>query len=160
MPSRPDVDQGPDCAAALTAPRLLVYARVMRTLRYGADATWRFKGFDLPLSEHVDSAILTVSAGWAADDEEQPPAPPNEILVLAIDDTLTANGQITEPQDDDGNWALFFSLTVGETSDALAPPPRYLWYEVTLLTLPSAFVFRPYVGQVRMLPDLYSGASS
>ncbi len=130
----------------------------MRTLRYGADARWDFKGFDLPLSEHVDSAILTISGGWAATDEEQPPAPPNELLVLAIGATLNPDGEITQPQDGEGNWALFFLLTVGETSDALAPPPRYLWYEVTLLTLPSAFVFRPYVGQVRMLPDLYSGA--
>lgn len=130
----------------------------MRTLRYGADATWAFKGFDLPLAEHVDSAILTLSAGWADDDEEQPPSPPNELLVLAIGDTVTANGLIEQPQDGEGNWSLYFSLTVGETSDALAPPPRYLWYEVTLLTLPSAFVFRPFVGQVRMLPDLYHGA--
>ena len=130
----------------------------MRTLRYGADARWDFRGFDLPLSESVDSAILTVSAGWADVDEEQPPSPPNEILVLTITPTLNADGEVVEPQDGEGNWSLDFLLTVGETSDALAPPPRYLWYEVTLLTTPSAFVFRPYVGQVRMLPDLYPGA--
>jgi len=130
----------------------------MRTLRYGADAVWAFKGFDLPLSEAIDSAILTVSGGWADDSEEQPPSPPNELLVLAITPTDSPDGQVTEPQDGDGNWRLHFNLTVGETSDAVAPPPRYLWYEVTLLTTPSAFVFRPYVGQVRMLPDLYPGA--
>lgn len=130
----------------------------MRTLRYGADATWRFKGFDLPLVESIDSAILTVSGGWAAETEEQPPTPPNELLVLTVSPTLGVDGEVTQPQDGDGNWSVEFNLTVGETSDALAPPPRYLWYEVTLLTTPSAFVFRPYVGQVRMLPDLYPGA--
>jgi hypothetical protein len=125
----------------------------MRTLRYGADATWTFEGFDLPLSESVETATLTITNAWADLDEEQPPEP--ELLQVEITTTATDDGQITEAQDGDGNWRLFFTLSHDETQTDLEPPPRYLWYEVTLETTPGTLILRPFVGQVRMLPDLF-----
>lgn len=131
----------------------------MRTLRYGADATWPFEGFDLPLSESILSATLTITDVWAADDEEQPAEPPSPMLQKTITVASSGDGEVTQPQDGDGNWALYFTLTHVETQTDLTPPPRYLWYEVTLETSPGSLILRPFVGQVRMLPDLFIGGS-
>lgn len=131
----------------------------MRTLRYGADASWPFKGFDLPLTESVQSAVLTITGYWALDDETQPAEPPSPLLQKTITIAPTTDGEILDTQDGDGNWSLVFNLSAVETETSLAPDSagvgRFLWYEVTLLTTPGTLVLRPYVGQIRMLPDLY-----
>jgi hypothetical protein len=133
----------------------------MRTLRYGADARWDFSGHNLPLDPHaglINQAILTISGGWADTDagEEQPPAPPNELVVLTIDVNPSPSGAVTDPGADGlGNWRLYFLISAADTTSPVLPPPTYLWYEVTLL-LDDGSINRPYVGQVRMLPDLYA----
>lgn len=131
----------------------------MRTLRYGADAVWSFNGFDLPLAETIASATLTITDVWPEPDEEQPPEPPSPLLQTTVTPTTSPAGEVTDPQDGDGNWSAFFTLTHAETQLDLAPPPRYLFYEVTLVTTPGGLILRPFVGQVRMLPDLFIPSS-
>lgn len=127
----------------------------MRTLRYGASATWLFNGFDLPVGEVVDNAVLTIADAFPTETEEQPD-PAAILLQKAVTATLDADGQVTQPNDGDGNWSLFFNLSAVETQTDLTPPPRYLWYEVTLETLPGTLILRPFVGQIRMLGDLFA----
>lgn len=119
----------------------------MRTLRYGADAEWAFAGFDLPLSEAIVDATLTIKPEWAEDDQEAPDNPA----------WLEIAGVIVEAQDGDGNWLVSFAISPADSIVDLAPPPRYLWYEVTLHT--DALTLKPFVGQVRMLPVIHLPAS-
>jgi hypothetical protein len=102
----------------------------VRTLRYGTDVTWPFSGEDLDPNVAVLEAYLTFKDNWATSDTEEGTEPPR--LQLLVTTTPSEFGQITEPQDGEGNWACFFILNVPETTDSLDPPPRVLWYEVTL----------------------------
>ena len=131
---------------------------MVRVLRYGATATWIFRGFNLDPSEPVETAYLTVKDSWALPAEEQGPEPPR--LQIYVTPTLSDEGIVTT--DANGNWVASFNLSALETSDELgpgAPPTRFLWYEVTLFHLGGA-ILRPFVGQVRMLPDVFSTAGS
>lgn len=126
----------------------------MRVLRYGATAAWAFRGFDLPTGLTIETAFLTLKDQWAGPLEEAPPNPPR--LQLAVVPPGNADGTFT--QDADGNWEATFNLSAIETADDLGPPPRRLWYEVTLVS--GLTLLRPWVGQVRMLPVIYAEASS
>lgn len=126
----------------------------MQVLRYGETTAWAFRGFDLPTGVTIETAFLTIKAEWPTIDEEAPPNPPR--LQLAVVPPSSADGTFT--QDDEGNWAVVFNLTPIETADDLGPPPRFLWYEVTLVA--EQQTFRPIIGQIRMLPVIYAEASS
>lgn len=118
----------------------------MRALRYGVTAEWVFNGFDLPTSQTVEQAYLTIKKAWAGASEEQAPDDPNLLMQLA--------GTILEPQDGEGNWVVSFEFTLENTTTDLAPPPKFLWYEVTLQTEDEWL--RPVVGQLRMLSDVFT----
>lgn len=131
----------------------------MQVLRYGATARWTFRGFDIDPSDPVQTAFLTIKDSWAEADQEQGEEPPR--LQLAVVPPSNDDGAFS--QDDEGNWSALFEFTVEETSagsDAggLGPPPRFLWYEVTLVA--ATHLYRPVVGQVRMLPDVFTLAES
>lgn len=139
---------------ALDSPLRRWYHRRVRVLRYGADATWIFRGYDTP---PVESAFLTIKDTWATPAEEQGPEPPR--LQLAVTPTLSPDGIVTT--DEDGNWVAAFNFSADETAVELepgSPATRYLFYEVTLMT--ATQILRPFVGQVRMLPDVYTPAAS
>lgn len=131
----------------------------MRTLRYGVDATWAFAGANLPPTDSIVDAYLTIKDEWAGPLDEAGPEPPRlQSLVTAV---LSASGQITEAQDGYGNWALYFELTAAETAIDLNPEatptgdPRILYYDVTLSTALGK-TLRPWVGALRMLPDVFA----
>lgn len=126
----------------------------MRVLRYGATAAWAFRGFNLPTGFTAETAFLTIKDVWATELEEEPPNPPR--LQLAVVPPSNAEGSFS--QDDEGNWEASFNLTAVETADDLGPPPRYLYYEVTLVG--GETLLRPVIGTVRMLPAIYAEASS
>lgn len=129
----------------------------MRVLRYGSTATWIFRGFDTP---PIETAYLTIKDRWAAVDEEQPPDDPSLRLQLVVTPALSDEGIVTT--DEDGNWVATFNLSALETEDDLgpgSPPTRFLFYEITLF-VEAGGVLRPFVGQVRMLPDVFSGVTS
>lgn len=128
----------------------------MRVLRYGATAAWAFRGFNLPTGVTVETAFLTIKDAWAEPLEESAPNPPR--LQVAIVPPGDPDAEGTFSQDEFGNWEATFNLTAVETADDLGPPPRFLWYEVTLVAGPV--MLRPVVGQVRMLPVVYAEASS
>lgn len=135
----------------------------MRTLRYGVDATWAFAGANLPATDSVVDAYLTIKAEWAGPLDEAGPEPPR--LQLLVTQTEQLAGQITDPQDGFGNWALYFNLTAAETAIDLAPEetatgqPRRLYYDVTLYTADGK-TLRPWVGALRMLPDVFAQVES
>lgn len=126
----------------------------MRVLRYGATAAWAFRGFDLPTGLTIETAFLTIKDAWPTELEEAPPNPPRLQLAVVPPDNL--DGSFS--QDDEGNWIAAFNLSAIETADDLGPPPRFLWYEVTLVG--GLTLLRPWIGQVRMLPVIYAEASS
>ncbi len=102
----------------------------------------------------METAFLTIKDAWAEPLEESAPNPPR--LQLAVVPPDNADGRFA--QDEDGNWSAVFDLTAVETADDLGPPPRFLWYEVTLVG--GTTLLRPFVGMVRMLPVVYAEASS
>jgi hypothetical protein len=131
-------------------------------IRYGVDRTLPFAGPPLALLEPtaiIAEAWLTIKREWAAPLDEAGPEPP--ALQLQIDATAQPQGQVTEPGDDFGGWALEFNLTATETAVDLAPEetatgtPRRLYYDVTLL-LADGRTLRPIVGAIRMLPDVFA----
>lgn len=128
----------------------------MRVLRYGATAAWAFRGFNLPTGFDVETVFLTVKDEWATELEEAPPNPPRLQLTITVPPGTGPDG--TFEQDDEGNWNAVFNLSAIETADDLGPPPRYLWYELTLVA--GEMLLRPEIGQVRMLPVIYAEASS
>lgn len=131
----------------------------MRTLRYGVDATWDFAGANLDPDASLVDAYLTIKDEWAAPLDEAGPEPPR--LQLLITTAPSSSGQITEPQDGNGNWALYFELSASETAIDFAPEetptgqPRILYYDVTL-SLSDGKTLRPWVGALRMLPDVFA----
>lgn len=145
----------------LDAAQRHCYSRRVRVLRYGATATWAFRGFNLDPADPVQTAFLTIKDTWADVDEEQGPEPPRLQLAVAVPPGSGADGTFAE--DDEGNWEATFDFTVEQTSaseasSGLGPPPRYLWYEVTLVA--ATHLYRPFVGQVRMLPDVFTQEES
>lgn len=133
----------------------------MRVLRYGATATWIFRGFSLDPGQMVATAFLTFKDAWATSVQEQAPNDPHERLQLAVTPTQSDEGIVST--DEDGNWVASFHVTADETSDELGPgdpPTRYLYYEVTLILDDPVATLRPIVGTVRMLPDVYTPAAS
>lgn len=139
----------------LDSPRRRWYHRRVRVLRYGASATWNFRGVDVP---PVETAYLTVKDTWATLSEEQPPDPPR--LQIIVTPAPSDEGFVTT--DEDGNWIAVFNLSALETESELGPgdpPTRLLYYEVTLF-VEGGGVLRPFVGSIRMLPDVYTGVVS
>jgi hypothetical protein len=133
----------------------------MRTLYYGADATWQFAGANLPPGETLSDAYLTIKQAFAGDLDEAGPEPPRlQLLVTATADEV---GQITEAQDGNGNWRLHFNLTAEQTAVDLAPAdtanPRVLWYDLTVLT-ENALTECLELGQVRMLARVFDQVES
>ncbi len=119
----------------------------------------RRAGANLDPAQSLAEAWLTVKREWAGPLDEAGPEPP--ALQLGIDLTPQAQGQITQPQDGYGNWALAFSLSATETAVDFAPEvtdtgePRILYWDVTLLT-DGGLTLRPWIGTLRMLPDVYA----
>lgn len=129
----------------------------MRVLRYGATALWSFRGVSVP---PVETAYLTIKDRWALPAEEQPPDDPTLRLRLVVTPEPSDDGFVST--DENGNWVAVFNLSAIETQDDLgpgSPATRFLWYEVTLFA-EGGDVLRPYVGQIRMLPDIFSGVAS
>lgn len=126
----------------------------MQVLRYGATASWPFQGHNVDPADPVQTAFLTIKDTWADDAQQEGPEPP--LLQLAVTPPSNPDGAFS--QDADGNWAALFNFTVEETTEDLGPPPRYLWYEVTLVA--ATHLYRPIVGQIRMLPSVYTQAES
>ncbi len=134
----------------------------MLAIRYGVDVTLPFAGPPLalidPAAQIVD-AYLTIKREWAAPLDEAGPEPPALQTLITV--TPSANGQILEPGDGLGGWALQFTLTASETAVNLAPEdtdtgiPRRLYYDVTL-SLDDGTTLRPIVGSIRMLPDVFA----
>lgn len=141
----------------LDSPRRRWYHRRVRVLRYGATATWIFRGVDVP---PVETAYLTIKDRWALETEEQPPDVDTLRLRVVVVPALSDEGFVST--DEDGNWVATFNLSALETEDDLgpgSPPVRILFYEVTLFVEGGA-TLRPFVGQIRMLPDVFSGVAS
>ena len=128
----------------------------MQVLRYGETASWAFRGFNLDPSDPVQTAFLTVKRTWADDSQQQGAEPPLLQLAVPVPPGDGADG--TFSQDDEGNWSGSFNFTVEQTTEDLGPPPRFLWYEVTLVA--ATHLYRPFVGQIRMLPDVYTQEES
>lgn len=131
-------------------------------IRYGVDQTLPFAGPPLALIDPtaaIVDAYLTVKDEWAAPlDEAGPERPRLQLLVTAAP---SADGQILEPGDGFGGWALEFTLSASDTAEAFAPEvtatgkPRVLFYDVTL-SLDDGTTLRPIVGAIRMLPAVFA----
>lgn len=133
----------------------------MRTLYYGADATWQFAGANLPPGETLSDAYLTIKEAFAGRLDEAGPEPPR--LQLLVTATPSDAGAIDEAQDGNGNWRLHFNLTTEQTAVDLAPAdtanPRVLWYDLTVLT-ENAKTECLELGQVRMLARVFDQVES
>lgn len=131
----------------------------MLAIRYGVDVTLPFAGQNLDPAAAIVDAYLTIKDEWAAPLDEAGPEPAR--LQLLVTTTPAPAGQILEPQDGFGNWALEFNLTASETAVDLNPEttatgqPRVLYYDVTL-SLDDGKTLRPIVGAIRMLPDVFA----
>lgn len=131
----------------------------MRVLRYGVDADWVFTGQGLPPGDQITDAWLTIKDEWAAPLDESGPEPPR--LQLQVTPTPTSSGQVTEPQDGEGGWVLYFQLSSTETAVNFAPEetdtgePRILYWDVRLLT-DTGRIYAPYTGKLRMLPTVFA----